>query len=115
MNRSRRLANASRDSIVAVHGVGGDVINTWTHPKSKAFWLKDILPRQIPDARIMTFGYNADAARTWGNLAILLEWGSSCQQSIDRRDYLTHIKILTLLMILSLYRQFQWQGRQSGV
>jgi hypothetical protein len=24
--------------------------------------LKDFLPQQIPDARIMTFGYNADAA-----------------------------------------------------
>jgi hypothetical protein len=46
---------------VAVHGLGGDAVRTWTHPKSKAFWLKDFLPQQIPDARIMTFGYNADA------------------------------------------------------
>ncbi|KAH9203559.1 Alpha/Beta hydrolase protein, partial [Leptodontidium sp. 2 PMI_412] len=49
-------------SIVAVHGLGGDAVNTWTHPKSKAFWLKDFLPLQIPDERIMTFGYNANAA-----------------------------------------------------
>ncbi|KAJ9496115.1 hypothetical protein H2202_008361 [Exophiala xenobiotica] len=48
--------------IVAVHGLGGDAIDTWTHPKSKAFWLKDFLPQQVPDARIMTFGYNAHAA-----------------------------------------------------
>ncbi|MCJ1279947.1 Kinesin light chain 3 [Puttea exsequens] len=48
--------------IVAVHGLGGDAITTWTHPKSNAFWLKDFLPQQIPDARIMTFGYNAKAA-----------------------------------------------------
>ena len=47
---------------MAVHGLGGDSTNTWTHPKSKAFWLKDFLPLQIPDARIMTFGYNANAA-----------------------------------------------------
>ena len=48
---------------MAVHGLGGDAINTKTHPKSKKFWLKDFLPQQIPDARIMTFGYNADAAK----------------------------------------------------
>ena len=47
---------------MAVHGLGGDAFTTWTHPKSKAFWLKDFLPQQIPDARIMTFGYNAAAA-----------------------------------------------------
>jgi hypothetical protein len=47
---------------VAVYGLGGDAFTTWTHPKSKAFWSKDFLPQQIPDARIMTFGYNADVA-----------------------------------------------------
>jgi hypothetical protein len=47
---------------VAVYGLGGNAITTWTHPKSKAFWLKDFLPQQIPHARIMTFGYNAAAA-----------------------------------------------------
>lgn len=41
----------SSNSIVAVHGLGGDAVNTWTHPKSKAFWLKDFLPQQMPDAR----------------------------------------------------------------
>jgi hypothetical protein len=45
---------------VAVHGLGGDSIKTWTHPKSKAFWLKDFLSLQVPDARIMTFGHNAE-------------------------------------------------------
>ncbi|KAH8693883.1 hypothetical protein BGW36DRAFT_463515 [Talaromyces proteolyticus] len=49
-------------SIVAVHGLGGNAIDTWTHPKSEAFWLKDFLPKQIPDARIMTFGYEAAVA-----------------------------------------------------
>jgi hypothetical protein len=47
---------------VAVHGLGGDSIKTWTHPKSKAFWLKDFLSLHVPDARIITFGHNADAA-----------------------------------------------------
>jgi len=27
-----------------------------------AFWLKDFLPTDIPSARILSFGYNADVA-----------------------------------------------------
>ena len=51
-----------RLDIVAVHGLSGDPVNTWTEPKSKAFWPKDFLPNDLPGSRIMTFGYNADAA-----------------------------------------------------
>jgi hypothetical protein len=47
---------------MAVHGLSGDAFTSWTRPKSKKFWLKDFLPQQIPDARVMTFGYGADAA-----------------------------------------------------
>lgn len=48
-------------SIVAVHGLNGDPKHTWTS-RSAAFWLQDFLPQDIPYARVMTFGYNADAA-----------------------------------------------------
>ena len=50
-------------SLVAVHGLNGDPIETWTHPKTKTFWLgnEDFLPRDVPGARIFTFGYNANA------------------------------------------------------
>lgn len=46
-------------SIVAVHGLNGDSIKTWTEPESKQLWLRDLLPQKLSRARIMTFGYNA--------------------------------------------------------
>jgi alpha-beta hydrolase superfamily lysophospholipase len=49
-------------SIVAVHGLGEDARQTWTNAKTRIFWLKDCLPHDLSDARIMTFGYNAAAA-----------------------------------------------------
>lgn len=75
-------------SIVAVHGLGGDPFATWTHPKSKAFWLKDFLPSKIPDARIMTFGYNAGTA--FGNsTADIIDHAKSLLSSlIDKREEL---------------------------
>jgi pimeloyl-ACP methyl ester carboxylesterase len=49
-------------SILAIHGLNGNPINTWTEPKSHKLWFRDFLPRDVPNARIMTFGYDATAA-----------------------------------------------------
>jgi hypothetical protein len=74
------------DSVVAVHGLGGDAIATWTHPKSKKFWLKDFLPRQIHDARIMTFGYNADAAFGQSTAEIMDHAKGLLVSMVDKRE-----------------------------
>jgi hypothetical protein len=55
-------------SIVAVHGLGGHPMNTWTHASTGNLWLRDFLPFAIPNARIMTFGYDA---RVVGSRSIL--------------------------------------------
>jgi hypothetical protein len=49
-------------SIIIIHGLNGDVIESWTNAATKAFWPKDFLPRDVPEARVMAFGYNANAA-----------------------------------------------------
>jgi len=45
--------------IVAVHGLLGDPFDTWTEESSKKLWLKDFLPSQVSNARIMSFGYDS--------------------------------------------------------
>ncbi|KMP09096.1 TPR repeat [Coccidioides immitis RMSCC 2394] len=45
--------------LVAIHGLNGDAFETWTHKESRVMWLRDLLPRELPNVRIMTFGYNA--------------------------------------------------------
>lgn len=47
-------------SIIAVHGLGGDAFNTWADGGN--IWLRDFLPGQIPNARIMSYGYNSAVA-----------------------------------------------------
>ncbi|KAK5202699.1 hypothetical protein LTR47_011671 [Exophiala xenobiotica] len=79
-------ASSSAIDIVAVHGLGGDAINTWTDPKSEAFWLRDFLPQQIPDARIMTFGYNADAAFGQSTAEIIDHAKSLLASLVDKRE-----------------------------
>jgi pimeloyl-ACP methyl ester carboxylesterase len=46
--------------IVLIHGLGGDSYRTWRH-KPDIFWPIDFLPQDLPEARVMTFGYDADA------------------------------------------------------
>jgi hypothetical protein len=51
--------------IVAIHGLGGHYQKTWTwEPSERSIgephnWLRESLPKQIPAARIMSFGYNS--------------------------------------------------------
>ncbi|KAF5573000.1 ankyrin repeat [Fusarium pseudocircinatum] len=48
--------------IVALHGLNGHYSKTWSAPSIKGGqvnWLKDMLPDRLPNARIMSFGYDA--------------------------------------------------------
>ena len=46
-----------------MHGLTGDRDRTWTHPSSSEPWPKNLLPVNVPKARLLTFGYNAYIAK----------------------------------------------------
>ncbi len=48
--------------IVFVHGLGGHPRKTWTSPRSDTYWPRDFLPADIPNARILTYGYDFSIA-----------------------------------------------------
>lgn len=55
---SRTMTLTPFFSIVAIHGLNGDRDKTWTADNGKN-WLRHFLPKDIPNARIFTFGYSA--------------------------------------------------------
>ncbi|KAF8523519.1 hypothetical protein BU17DRAFT_13492, partial [Hysterangium stoloniferum] len=44
--------------IVAIHGLDGHYAKSFTAPNS-VLWLRDTLPKSIPNARILTYSYDA--------------------------------------------------------
>lgn len=47
---------------MAVHGLYGDSIGSWTHTSSAGattMWLQELLPQKLPNAHVMTFQYDA--------------------------------------------------------
>ncbi|KAK4248315.1 Alpha/Beta hydrolase protein [Corynascus novoguineensis] len=52
----------AKHDIVFVHGLFGNRINTWTADKGP-LWPQTFLSQDIPDARIFTFGYDADVTK----------------------------------------------------
>ncbi|KAF8517759.1 hypothetical protein BU17DRAFT_91618 [Hysterangium stoloniferum] len=44
--------------IVAIHGLDGHREGSWT-AENGILWLKDLLPQRLPNARIVTYGYDA--------------------------------------------------------
>jgi pimeloyl-ACP methyl ester carboxylesterase len=55
--------------VVFVHGPFGHARRTWTHP-SGAYWPQDFLPNDLPNVRVMTFGYAASPERYWDGHAL---------------------------------------------
>ena len=45
-----------------VHGLTGDREKTWTAKNAAAPWPQSLLPSKIPNARVLTFGYDAYVA-----------------------------------------------------
>lgn len=51
--------------IVFVHGLTGNAYNTWFHKDARKHWPSQLLWQDIPDARILSYGYDADIVNFW--------------------------------------------------
>ncbi len=52
--------------IVFVHGLTGNSYKTWLEAESEIYWPVHLLRKDISDARILAFGYDADVTKFLG-------------------------------------------------
>jgi protein SERAC1 len=109
----RVLHNPSAPAIdiVFLHGLTGSAYTTWLHKKSDVYWPRDLLKHDIKDARIMTFGYDADVVNFWNHAAVdsLAGYAADLLGSLadERRgDSVRVSSVLILLMLWSLYPSY---------
>ena len=84
-----------------MHGLTGNRETTWTYKRSEfvVFWPKDLLPDDLPKARVITFGYDADVigvlSTTGGNS--LRDHGTSLAEDLAMKRIRTHtVRIVTV-------------------
>ena len=91
-----RTKPTDKYSIIAIHGLNGDPIKTWTTEGSEKMWLKDpdLLPFNLKNSRILTYGYNAMVTAVLGKTSsdrILQHAHTLVAQLVaDREVSLTH-------------------------
>ncbi len=51
--------------IVFVHGLTGNAYNTWLDKETGVHWPSELLGPDIPESRILSFGYDADVVNIW--------------------------------------------------
>lgn len=68
---ARQAYSYMTTSIIAVHGLNGNAITTWTHEKSRMMWLETLLSVALPMSRIMSYGYDAKIYKSSSTLHIM--------------------------------------------
>ncbi|MCJ1285009.1 hypothetical protein MMC26_004346 [Xylographa opegraphella] len=75
--------------VIAIHGLNGHPRNTWTakHAGAEVFWLQDLLPKALPGARILTYGYDSRTffSPSTGNMAAYAK-GLLDELDLERRS-----------------------------
>jgi hypothetical protein len=65
---SRDFCSHQLCSIVAIHGLNGHATKTWSAISTGICWLghPDYLPKHIPNARVLAYGYNSSISNLTG-------------------------------------------------
>lgn len=93
-------------SVVAVHGLGANPNYAWTWrgeekpdgaPRETANWLTEFLPEELPNARIMTYGYDSRWHRN-APVITMFDIANSFMKNLD--DQRTVNRLLSLVYIL---------------
>jgi len=87
--------------IVFVHGLRGNAYTTWLHEDTGIHWPSQLLYKDIPDARILTFGYDADVVNLWNPASVsrLTNHAENLVGDLVRRREFTNTEVRPILFV----------------
>ncbi|ORY70348.1 uncharacterized protein BCR38DRAFT_471661 [Pseudomassariella vexata] len=62
--------SAIKCDIIAVRGLASHAIGSWKSPKSNDIWLRDWLPEDIPNVRVLLYGYDTTLLKNTSKASI---------------------------------------------
>lgn len=103
------FTNEGRSSIIAVTGLGGRPFGSWQCIDDGSMWLQDAVPRAIPTARVLIYGYESktvgfDSHATLNDfgdhfLQSLITSRGSLMETVSERDFSSEAVTLTTASI----------------
>ena len=85
-------------SIIAITGLAGHAIGSWTNPASGRMWLRDDLPEDVPNARILTYGYASQLAGSNLSRSSLQDLANRfITNLVDMRDMTEQVSIALMM------------------
>ncbi|QPC63176.1 hypothetical protein HYE67_005407 [Fusarium culmorum] len=86
--------------IVVIHGLDGHREKTWT-AKNGVHWLRDLLRVDIPEARILAWGYDANTHAVSGTCcSFLYDHARTLVSDLNRRRKLTDVRGHTIMALI---------------
>ncbi|CAG9939384.1 unnamed protein product [Clonostachys rosea f. rosea IK726] len=82
--------------IIAVPGLGGHALGSWKSPYSDDVWLRDFLPKDVPNIRVLLYGYDTTLPGSLSKQSIKDLGGALLEQinAYRARDETSHRPII---------------------
>ena len=61
---------AAEMDIIAVHGLRGSPVRSWIDSSSQSMWLREMLQVDVPNTRVMSYGYRTEEVLRGNNFAL---------------------------------------------
>lgn len=88
-------------SIIAVTGLAGHAFGSWKSRGRSAMWLRDFLPQSVPDARILTYGYDSKLFMN-NSTASIREFSRNFLEALNTARANDTVNLIYLSLIMAL-------------
>jgi hypothetical protein len=87
--------------VISVTGLAGHAFGSWKHHETHQMWLKDFLPRDVTNIRIMSYGYDSSLLGQSRAASKLLDFQRLLIQDIENARSSVEVGILITNRIIA--------------